>query len=389
MQKKPKILFIVSGLGIGGVQKQTVEIANAMVKRNFEAVFLNLAIRNDENFLKDISPEIPVVTSRYFSKLSKCWIFSSFISSIYAIYETLKIVQQQGTDIVYARHWAAKFPAAATGLILGMKNKIVLAETSVSEHEIRRKKRSALSKKLIFIARKLTYKIAGTVVTNSTGLAEKTKNYFGIERIHVIKNGIRPETLVEKARETVNHPFLEENIPVGVSVGRLDPQKDFSSLIEAVAIVNLKTQFRLIIVGGGWLESTLKEKAEELNISENVSIIGFSPNPHKYTLRCSMFICSSLYEGLSSSLLEAAALGIPMVSTNHPFGANEIIENGKSGLLVPVRDPEAMAEAILKLLKNTTLAKEMGTASKEKTQSFHIDKMLLEYEKLFKEVVNL
>ncbi len=389
MKKKPKILFIVSGLGIGGVQKQTVEIANAMVKRDFEAVFLNLAIRDDDDLLKDISQEIPVVTSRYFSRLSRYGIFSSFISSIYAVYKTVRTIRQHGADVVYARHWAAKFPAAAAGLILGMKNRIVLVEVSVSEHEIRRKKRSALSKKLIFLARKITYRTAGTVVAISTGLAEKTKDYFGTERIHVIKNGIRPETVAEKARETVDHPFFKENIPTGVSVGRLDPQKGFSSLIEAVAVVNRKARFRLIIVGGGQLESTLKERAEKLDISENVSIIGFSPNPHKYTARCSMFICSSLYEGLNSSLIEAAVLGMPMVSTNYPFGANEIIENGKSGLLVPVGDTEAMAEAILKLLKNNTLAKELGTAAKEKAQSFHVKKMFSEYEKLFKEVVNL
>lgn len=386
MKKKPKILFIVSELGIGGAQKRIVEIANAMVERGFDAVLLNLGIREDEDILKDISPEIPVRKPESFSKLSKRG-FPAVFSSVYALYETVRTVRREKADIVCARQWSAKFPAFFAGLIMGMKNRTVLIEASNSEYEIGRKRHSGLSKKIIFSARKAALNFAGAVVANSRGLARKTGSYFGLKReIVIIKNGADSEHVREKSLETANHPYFRENTPVAVSVGRVDPQKGFFSLIEAISAVNRKTPLRLIIVGGGEIADSLKRHAENIGMGKNVSITGSEANPHKYTARCDVFVCSSIYEGFSGALLEAAALGMPIVSTDHPFGANEVIEDGKNGLLVPVGDTEAMAEAVLKLLENKTFSRNLGEAAKKRAGDFQIEKMFSAYEKLFRNI---
>ena len=117
---------------------------------------------------------------------------------------------------------------------------------------------------------------------------------------------------------------------------------------------------RLLLVGDGPLRSKIASAAKELGVGDKIDFTGSVLNPHKYAARCNLFICSSLFEGLSNSLLEALALGLPVVSTDHDFGANEIIENGKSGILVPVGDSEQMAEAVLKLLQNRTFRSENG-----------------------------
>ena len=81
------------------------------------------------------------------------------------------------------------------------------------------------------------------------------------------------------------------------------------------------------------------------------------------------------------------ALGLPIVSTDHDFGTNEIIEDGKSGLLVPVVDLEAMAEAILRILEDPELSKKLSKNARERAKNFTLEKAVTEYEKLFREVV--
>jgi len=389
MPKKPKILFIVSGLGIGGVQKQTVDIANAMVKRNFEAVFLNLAIRNDKNLLKDISPEIPVVTSRYFSKLSKSRIFSSFISSMYAIYETARTVRNENVDIIYSGHWLGKIPATIVGILFGMRNRVVLIESSNSEYEIRRKNISAMSKTLVFLVRKTTYKMARSIISVSSGLAEQIGKYFGVkDKVRVIRNGVNLKLIETKAKAKVEHPYFNDDTPTIVSVGRLDSQKGFSFLIDALALLNKKMRVRLIIVGDGQLKDVLMNKINNMHLEEYISLTGQKENPYPFIAAADLYVQSSIYEGFGNTMIEAATLGKPIVSTNYPFGANEIVNHGETGLLVPVGDEKAMASAIEQVLKNDEMRNKMGKNAEKKAQNFTLEIMVSKYEKLFREVID-
>ncbi len=387
MKKRPTILFVVRSLGIGGAQKMAIEIANSVVKRSFKAVVLNFAIKDDEELLREISADIPVHKSKHFAKLSRGKFLPSLISSIYATYETARIIRRENVDIVYTRHGLAKLPASIASLILGMQNKTVLVAASNFKHQIELRKSSYLSKRLIFVARKLAYKVAGTIVANSKGLAQETREYFAIKRkVLTITNGIDPKIIRDKAKEKADHPYLSGDVPVIVSVGRLAKQKDFLTLIKSIAIVNIKTPVRLLIIGGGKLKHTLKEYAKGLGWAESVSLIGSMPNPYPFMKAADLYVCSSLYEGFSNSLLEAMALSLPIVSTNHDFGANEMIEDGKSGILVPIADPEAMAKAIFRILKDGELRKRLSQNARARAQDFTLQKTASAYEKLFREV---
>ncbi|NJK27869.1 MAG: glycosyltransferase, partial [Coleofasciculaceae cyanobacterium SM2_3_26] len=133
-------------------------------------------------------------------------------------------------------------------------------------------------------------------------------------------------------------------------IGRLVDQKDFATLIRAFSIVKKVRKSRLVILGTGPNKPRLEALIEELDLRDDVDLPGFVENPFKYMARASVFVMSSAWEGFGNVLVEAMAVGTPVVSTDCRSGPSEILDNGKYGALVPVGDAEAMARAILDVI---------------------------------------
>jgi glycosyltransferase involved in cell wall biosynthesis len=109
---------------------------------------------------------------------------------------------------------------------------------------------------------------------------------------------------------------------------------------------------RLLILGEGEERSALEALTRKLGVSEDVALPGFVENPYPYLRQSALFVLSSAWEGLPTVLIEALALGAPIVSTDCPSGPAEILSNGRYGFLVPVGDVEAMADAMYKAITN-------------------------------------
>jgi len=153
--------------------------------------------------------------------------------------------------------------------------------------------------------------------------------------------------LFRRADEPVEHPWLQPGQPpVLLGVGRLTRQKNFPNLIRAFARVRTQQPSRLMILGEGEDRSALETLIAELGLQGEVSLPGFVQNPYAYMKRAAMFVLSSDWEGLPTVLIEALALGTPVVSTNCPSGPMEILRGGVLGRLVPMQDAEALAQAI-------------------------------------------
>ena len=137
-----------------------------------------------------------------------------------------------------------------------------------------------------------------------------------------------------------------------------------------------------IIIGDGKLKKKLLQKAESLGISQKVDMVG-KKEPYAYMRHGDIFVLSSLWEGFPWVLLEAISLGMPVVSTDCNYGPNEIIENEKSGLLVPVANPHELASAILRLIGDGKLRADLSVGAKKRSQYFSSDKMVSGYEEIF------
>jgi glycosyltransferase involved in cell wall biosynthesis len=99
--------------------------------------------------------------------------------------------------------------------------------------------------------------------------------------------------------------------------------------------------------------------------------------------RCDLFVLSSLYEGMPNVLIEAMALGLPVISTNCPYGPSEIIEDGKNGILIPIGNPQAISEAILRVLGDKQLRDNLRIEAKRRAKDFSLESMVSEYTELF------
>jgi glycosyltransferase involved in cell wall biosynthesis len=172
------------------------------------------------------------------------------------------------------------------------------------------------------------------------------------DRVVAIRNPVITPELAEQARETVDYPWFNEDIPIIVGAGRLTPEKDFPTLIRAFGRVRQDRHCRLMILGEGPLQTELESLIAELGLAASVSLPGFCPNPFAYMNRASLFVMSSAWEGSGNVLVEALALGIPSVSTDCPYGPRETLADGKYGPLVRVGDHEALASAMLQTLDN-------------------------------------
>jgi len=199
-----------------------------------------------------------------------------------------------------------------------------------------------------------TYPEADRIIAVSHGVADDLRALAGLppELVTTVYNPVVDSELANKADASIDHPWFKPGAPpVIIAVGRLTEQKDFPTLLRAFSQVRAQRQARLLLLGEGEMRGKLEALARELGIDRDVSLSGFTNNPFAYMARAAVFVLSSAYEGLPGVLIQALACGCPVVSTDCPSGAAEILENGQYGRLVPVGDPAAMAQAILSTLE--------------------------------------
>jgi glycosyltransferase involved in cell wall biosynthesis len=166
-------------------------------------------------------------------------------------------------------------------------------------------------------------------------------------RMRIINTPVVSEHMLQQAKEPNEHPWFHEGQPpVILAAGRLVTHKGFLTLLEAFQRVRSSRAARLLIIGEGRDRSVFEDKVRALQLEDDVSFPGFQTNPFAFISRAAVFVLSSEYEGLPNVLIQALALGTPVVSTDCKSGPRQILEDGRLGALVPVGDVAAMAQAI-------------------------------------------
>jgi glycosyltransferase involved in cell wall biosynthesis len=211
------------------------------------------------------------------------------------------------------------------------------------------------------------YPFADNVIVVSKGVADDMAAYTGLprERITVVPSTIVPERLFREALPKPDHPwFAEDQPPVILGIGELSWRKDFATLIRAFARLHPEFPSRLMILGRGRQREKLLALAAELGVEGDVALPGFVDNPFHYLAHARLFGFTSQWEGLPFALIEALAVGVPVVATDCPGGPREVLEDGKYGPLVPIGDDAALAAAMLATLKNPLSREELQKAAR-------------------------
>jgi glycosyltransferase involved in cell wall biosynthesis len=206
---------------------------------------------------------------------------------------------------------------------------------------------SASSRKTIFnkISARILYPLADNIIAVSSGI-----------RSSILENKLaNPSRVIVIYNPIVKRPDTWDGVPKAtertiVSCGRLEPQKDYPTLLRAFRLVRKTHNIKLIILGEGSLRYELEAAARDLGLSEDVEFVGFASNPLQYMRDAEVFVHTAVYEGFGLVLLEALTVGCPVVATDCPGGVREVLADGEFGTLVPVGNDKAIAEAVTKIL---------------------------------------
>lgn len=213
-----------------------------------------------------------------------------------------------------------------------------------------------------------SYLQADGVVCVSAGVAQDLVRYAPIpaERLSVIHNPVLDEERPAAPGRGCPHPWLApDQPPVILGAGRLTPQKDFPTLLRAFALLAPDTGHRLLIIGEGEERDALQRLTHELGLRERVAFPGFVDDPLSYMRGACLFVLSSAWEGFGNVLVEAMAVGTPVVSTDCPSGPSEILLDGALGPLVPPGDPKALADAMRAALARPTDADQLRRRARD------------------------
>jgi sugar transferase (PEP-CTERM/EpsH1 system associated) len=225
------------------------------------------------------------------------------------------------------------------------------------------------------------------VLSVSSRLAERISQQVGfpLERIQTIRNGVDLERFGPRHRAEGRaqlHASANECL-VG-TVGRLVPVKDQATFLRALAALKAHgRQFRGVIVGDGPLRADLEQLVASLGLGSHVQLIGHRSDVERVLAALDVFVLSSVSEGLSNTIQEALASGVPVVATN-VGGADEMVTEGVLGHLVPASDAAALAAGIQRLVDSPPLRATMGASARARAErEFGVDTMVRGYADLY------
>jgi len=355
-----KVALFLPSLRGGGAERVMVNLARGFVERGLQ---VDLVLAKAEGpYLSQVSQSVRVVDLK-----SKRVLYSLPGLVRYLRREQPKALLSAMDHTNVVALWAKKLARVPTRVVVS-----VHSTTSIAT----KRAKNIRGRMMPLFIRKF-YPWADAVVAVSKGVAEDLLKIAGLpkEKIRVIYNPVITPDLFAKAEEPVDHPwFRPGEPPVILGIGRLTEAKDFPTLIRAFALVRKERPARLMILGEGEERPKLEALVRELGLEKDVSLPGFVDNPYKYMKRAAVFVLSSRWEGLPTVLIEALALGIPVVSTDCPSGPREILDGGRWGRLVAVGDVGSMAKAV-----EETLARPVSQMAQGALSSFELATVIDRY----------
>lgn len=348
MHSSPDIALFMRSLKGGGAERVTANIAAGLARSGLKVDLVMVTATGQ--YLSDLPEGVNIVDLGVYpcQQLGPLQLPTGFQAFRSLIKLTQYLKQQQPRVLLSATHFLNEVAVLARRMA-GVSTRVIVAEhTTLSIEAQHAEPRSA---KLIPLTARLTYPLADGIVAVSKGVAQDLSDHAGLDTklIQVLYNPVVTQQLYQKAKHSPNHPWLADKVvPVVVASGRFVQQKDFSILLRAFA--QLPQPVRLIMLGDGPEREALATLTQSLGIESQVDFPGFVTNPYAYMARADMFVSSSAWEGLPTVLIEALALKLPVVATDCPSGPAEILNYGKYGHLVPVKDVSALAAAMSQVL---------------------------------------
>jgi glycosyltransferase involved in cell wall biosynthesis len=360
-----RVCFVLPSLNGGGAERAAVQVLNGLPAGKWErSMFL---FERTGPYLADLDPSIDLKASPSPSRGDRWQALRHFVKDTNP--------QVVVAFLSFATTLSATRAAQTGARVVFNQQTPLTAFLTDADYEWRHGWR-----RTVFTATsRLTYSAADLVVATSNGVAEDLTSNFGVnpDVIQVIPNPVDIESVRSKAGESA--AFDSGDAPVIVAAGRLADAKNYPLLIDAVALLRQSTPARLFILGQGELEPALRKQIADRRLDHAITLLGFQQNPWKFIARADVFALSSHYEGFGNVLIEAMALGVPVVATASA-GTRDIVNHGVDGLLVEAHTAEALAAALRQVLENKDRRLEMSREAKAASQRFDAPRVIARYD---------
>jgi glycosyltransferase involved in cell wall biosynthesis len=372
MDQRRRVTFVLPSLNGGGAERAAVQVLNGLPWAKWDrSMFL---FERTGPYLADLDPSIVLESSpspsrgdrwqalRRFVKESEPHVVVAFLSFATTLSATR--AAQTGARVVFNQQTP------------------MTAFLSDADYEWRDGWRRA-----IFTATsRLTYSAADLIVATSNGVAEDLTKNFGVnpDTIQVVPNPVDLDMVRTRAGEP-GAIEIDRAAPVIVAAGRLADAKNYPLLIDAMAVLRQSLPARLFILGQGELEQPLRRQIAERNLDGAVTLLGFQRNPWKHIARADVFALSSHYEGFGNVLIEAMAVGVPVVATASA-GTRDIISHGVDGLLVEAHTAEALAEALRQVLADSDRRSMMAAQARRASEKFAAPRVIARYDAMLEQL---
>lgn len=333
---RPRIALYLPSLSGGGAERVFVQLANEFAAQGFRVDLVLAAARGP--YLTEVSSDVRIVD------LGGSGVMRSLPSLMRYLRKDRPAVLLSALEHSNIVAWLAQ-------RLSRVPARCVVSIRSVPSAVYERDK--SWSRWLILQIAARVYRRADAVIANSSFAAADLEAAMGVspERLVAIHNPLDIAGIEVLSRAPIPEPWVAKmRYPLVLGVGSLTVLKDFATLLRAFSLVRAQRECRLAILGEGSHRQALEAMIRELAIGRDVCLPGFVSNPYAWMHRAAVFVSSSLTEGCPNALMQAMACGTPVVSTDCPGGAAEILEKGRWGKLVPVGDASAMARAILETL---------------------------------------
>lgn len=327
-----RVLIYLNDLSGGGAERQCLTLARELMA---QGVSVELILHRLRGELTDQMPTgMRVINMDRRRTRHDVWPLAQY-------------VRRSRPDILLANVDHMNIVATLAGMLSRASTKVV-----ITQHNVLTGKAATDGWHYHFVApmyRALAPFVSAAVAV-SDGIARELVSTCGVPPRKVVRiyNAVIDPEFGARANQPVTHPWFHDGRgPVFITAARLTPQKDQSTLLQAMALhVRNGGRGRLLILGTGPSRVSLEALVHELQIANSVDFVGFQSNPLPWFRSADLFVLSSRAEGFGIALAEAMGCGTPAVSTDSHHGPSEILGQGRYGVLVPPQDPPALAAAL-------------------------------------------
>lgn len=353
-----RIAFFVPDLRGGGVERVRLLLSREFLSRGHD---VDLVLLRKHGELLTQMPEAVRVFDLQASRIRQGFM------------PLVRYLKEHQPDALIASMWPLTVFAPLAARLAGYRGRVIISEHSPLSIAYRR--RGTWHRVAMAVSQRVAYPLADVRIGVSAGIADDLARLSGMprEQFTVIHN---PAALGKADVQAARPAELAAcSGPIILTVGTLKPVKRHDLLINAFSRLPPELHATLCIVGDGPVRAQLERQIEDLDLQGRVLLPGFAADPRPWYAHADVFVLASDYEGFGNVIVEAMEHGVPVVSTNCPFGPREILDDGRFGRLVPVGDHDALAKAIMASLADTQTAAALQTRAAD----FSVEKVGARY----------